>query len=136
MACTRRTSKRGRDDRIQTCQSVGVKLTAPLGAIRLDKTLRREVRIRNRAYIVAISPLTLKLTAKGKRMGLELNWEALVNGDAALAAALNASVGKLSAEPVRLGKTRNRGVSPKNDSPEEASTRHAELPRHAKREPR
>lgn len=50
----------------------------------LDKTLKREVRIGDRAYIVAISPLALKLTPKGKRKGLELNWEALVSGDAAL----------------------------------------------------
>lgn len=64
----------------------------------LDKTLKREVRIGDRAYIVAISPLALKLTPKGKRKGLELQWEALVSGDAALAAALNASVGKLTAD--------------------------------------
>jgi hypothetical protein len=63
----------------------------------LDKTLKREVRIGDRAYIVAISPLTLKLTPKGKRKGLELNWESLVSGDAALAAALNASVGRFAA---------------------------------------
>ena len=63
----------------------------------LDKTLKREVRIGDRAYIVAISPLTLKLTPKGKRKGLELNWESLVSGDAALAAALNASVGRFTA---------------------------------------
>jgi hypothetical protein len=67
----------------------------------LDKALKREVRIRDRAYIVTISPLTLKLTPKGKRKGLELNWEALVSGDAALAAALNASVGRFTAEPGR-----------------------------------
>jgi hypothetical protein len=60
----------------------------------LDKTLKREVRIGDRSYIVAISPLTLKLTPKGKRKGLELNWESLVSGDAALAVALSASVGK------------------------------------------
>lgn len=63
----------------------------------LDKTLKREVRIGDRPYIVAISPLTLKLTPKGKRKGLELNWESLVSGDAALATALNASVGKFTA---------------------------------------
>jgi len=63
----------------------------------LDKTLKREVRIGDRSYIVAISPLTLKLTAKGKRKGLELNWESLVSGEAALATALNASVGKFAA---------------------------------------
>jgi hypothetical protein len=71
----------------------------------LDKTLKREVRIGDRAYIVAISPLTLKLTPKGKRKGLELQWEALVNGEAALAAALNASVGKLTADPPRAEKS-------------------------------
>jgi len=63
----------------------------------LDKTLKREVRIGERSYIVTLSPLTLKLTPKGKRKGLELNWESLVSGDAALAAALNASVGRFDA---------------------------------------
>ena len=67
----------------------------------LEKTLKREVRIGDRSYIVAISPLTLKLTLKGKRKGLELNWESLVSGDAALAAALNASVGRLTADASR-----------------------------------
>jgi hypothetical protein len=67
----------------------------------LDKTLKREVRIGDRPYIVAISPLTLKLTPKGKRKGLELNWESLVSGDAALAAALNASLGRLSTDSAR-----------------------------------
>lgn len=67
----------------------------------LNKTVKREVRIGDRAYIVAISPLTLKLTPKGKRKGLELRWDALVNGDAALAAALNASVKQLSVDPVQ-----------------------------------
>jgi hypothetical protein len=69
----------------------------------LDKTVKREVHIGDRAYIVAISPLTLKLTPKGKRRGLELRWEALISGEAALAAALNASLGSLSAETARRG---------------------------------
>jgi hypothetical protein len=64
----------------------------------LDKTLKRELHIGDRAYIVALSPLTLKLTLKGKRKGLELQWQALVNGDAALATALNASLGKFTAD--------------------------------------
>jgi hypothetical protein len=50
---------------------------------------------------VAISPLALKVTLKGKRKGVELQWEALVSGDAALAAALNASVDRFSAGPDR-----------------------------------
>jgi hypothetical protein len=77
----------------------------------LDKTLKREVRIGDRSYIVAISPLTLKLTPKGKRKGLELNWESLVSGDAALAAALNASVGKFDPGRVRLKPSDQSGGS-------------------------
>jgi hypothetical protein len=70
-------------------------------ATSLDKTLKREVRIKDRVYIVAISPLTLKLTPKGKRKGLELEWEALVSGEAALAAALYASTARFTADPRR-----------------------------------
>jgi hypothetical protein len=72
----------------------------------LDKTLKRELRIGDRSYIVTMSPLTLKLTPKGRRKGLELQWEALVNGDAALAAALNASVGSLTADRGRADATK------------------------------
>ena len=36
----------------------------------------------------------MKLVLKGKRKGYELDWEALVSGEAALAAALNASLAK------------------------------------------
>ena len=67
----------------------------------LDKTLKREVRIRDRSYIVTLTPLTLKLTPKGKRKGLELDWESLVSGEAALAAALSASVGRFKAHAER-----------------------------------
>jgi hypothetical protein len=89
----------------------------------LDKTLKREVRIRDRAYIVAISPLTLKLTPKGKRKGLELQWEALVSGDAALAAALNASVGSFTADP------------PHAAQPQQSSERNTRYRRQPKRGP-
>jgi hypothetical protein len=65
----------------------------------LEKTLKRELTIKGQTYIVAISPEGLKLTAKGRRKGLELQWESLVSGDAALAVALNASVGQFGAEP-------------------------------------
>ena len=66
----------------------------------LEKTLRRELRIDGRTFIVAISPESLKLTLKGKRKGLELKWQALVSGEAALTVALNASLGKFTARPV------------------------------------
>ena len=38
-------------------------------------------------------PLGFKLVAKGKRKGVELAWTAVVSGEAALATALNASIG-------------------------------------------
>jgi hypothetical protein len=63
----------------------------------LDKTLRRQINVQGRDYIIALSPEGLKMTLKGKRKGLELSWNALISGDAALAVALNASVGQFAA---------------------------------------
>ena len=65
----------------------------------LEKTLKRELSIGGRAYILAVSPAGLKLTLKGRRKGLELQWDALVSGDAALAVALNTSIGKFTTAP-------------------------------------
>ena len=59
---------------------------------KLDKPLRREIRIKDETYIVAIAPEGLKITVKGRRKGRELSWEDLVSGEAALATALNASL--------------------------------------------
>lgn len=64
----------------------------------LDKTLRRQITVNGQDYVIAISPDGLKMTLKGKRKGLELSWSALVSGDAALAVALNASLGQLNKE--------------------------------------
>ena len=61
---------------------------------RLDKLLRREIAIGDTAYTLSIDPDGMKLVEKGKRKGLELKWNALVNGDAGLAAALQASTAK------------------------------------------
>ena len=63
-------------------------------ATKLDKPLRREVAIDGQPYMLTISPEGLKLVPKGKRKGLELAWKALVSGEAALATALNASLGR------------------------------------------
>ena len=64
----------------------------------LDKTLRRQINVKGQDYIIALSPEGLKITLKGKRKGLELSWNALISGDAALAVALNASVGQFAAQ--------------------------------------
>lgn len=62
----------------------------------LKNTLKRELVINKQAFVVTLTPESLKLTAKGKRNGLELHWRDLVSGEAALSAALNASVGKFA----------------------------------------
>lgn len=59
----------------------------------LDKPMRRELLIDGKPYTLAIDVDGLKLTEKGKRNGLTLSWRELINGDAALAAALQASLG-------------------------------------------
>jgi len=61
-------------------------------ATRLDKPLKREIEVAGKPYMLTIAPEGLKLVPKGKRKGHELSWDALVSGEAALAAALNASL--------------------------------------------
>jgi hypothetical protein len=80
---------------------------------RLDKTLKRELTLEGRTFTVAVSPEGLKLTLKGKRKGHELRWGDLISGDAALAAALNASVGTF--ERSKLAPVRKD--SPTNEKP-------------------
>jgi len=63
-------------------------------ATKLEKPLKREVSIEGQPYMLTIAPEGLKLVPKGKRNGLELAWKALISGEAALASALNASLGR------------------------------------------
>jgi len=71
-------------------------------ATKLEKKLRREVSIGGKPFVVSLSPEGLKLVGKGRRKGLELSWDDLASGDAALATALNASVAQgLVLEPSR-----------------------------------
>ena len=64
---------------------------------KLDKPLKRELRIKKLSYVLTIDPVGFKLTKKGRRKGIDIRWQDLANGDAAMAAALNASIGKLQA---------------------------------------
>jgi hypothetical protein len=59
----------------------------------LDKTLKRALTIEGKPFVLTISPAGFKIVPKGKRKGPEILWSAVVNGDAALATALNASLG-------------------------------------------
>lgn len=58
----------------------------------LDKPLRREVKVGKDIYTLTIDPVGLKFVSKGKRKGFEMTWASLANGDAAIAAALQASL--------------------------------------------
>ena len=59
----------------------------------LDKELKRQITVDGADYTVAIGPDGLRLTGKGKRRPeAELRWRDLLSGDAAMAAALNASL--------------------------------------------
>jgi hypothetical protein len=59
----------------------------------LDKPIRRGLQVGDKTYTLVIDPKGLKLTEKGRRKGIDLAWADIVNGDAGLAAALQASVG-------------------------------------------
>lgn len=62
---------------------------------RLDRPLKRELSIGNRPYVLTIGPDGFRLTKKGRRKGIEIAWKDLASGEAAMAAALNASIGQL-----------------------------------------
>ena len=60
----------------------------------LEKTIKRALKIKGGEYVLTLSPQSVKLTLKGHRNGVELQWIDLISGDAALATALQASIGK------------------------------------------
>ena len=62
----------------------------------LDKPLKREVIVDGTVYTLTIDPEGLKLVQKGKRKGIDLSWEGMVGGDAALAMELRASLNRMN----------------------------------------
>jgi hypothetical protein len=64
-------------------------------ATKLDKPLKREIAIGGKPYMLTLDRDGLKVVPKGRRKGVEIAWKDLVSGEAALAAALNASLGRL-----------------------------------------
>lgn len=62
-------------------------------ATALTKELKRQVIVEGAAYTVTLDVDGLRLTGKGKRKPeVDLRWRDLLNGDAAMAVALNASL--------------------------------------------
>ena len=45
---------------------------------KLNKQLKREIDVDGKPYMVTLSPEGLKLTEKGKRLGREHSWKALL----------------------------------------------------------
>jgi hypothetical protein len=74
----------------------------------LDKTLKRALTLDGVDYVITLDPVSLKITAKGKRLGLRLNWTDLVSGESALAVALQASVGRFEKPDATLKSAQRR----------------------------
>lgn len=64
----------------------------------LSGTLKRELDVAGVAYTLTLTADALRLTEKGKRLGRELKWAAIVDGEAALAVALQASLSQPTAK--------------------------------------
>ena len=64
-------------------------------AVKLEKTIKRELEMDGRSYTVAISPEGVKVTEKGKRKGREITWRAIISGDTQLAEELKMSLDAL-----------------------------------------
>ena len=80
----------------------------------LEKTLKRSLKIGTHDYVVTLTPDALKITEKGHRLGLELAWKDLVNGETALAVALHASLGQFeqTASPTKPNRPRAKKPAP------------------------
>jgi hypothetical protein len=66
-------------------------------AVKLEKTIKRELELEGRTYTIAIAPEGVKVTEKGKRKGREISWRAIISGDAQLAEELKMSLDALNA---------------------------------------
>ena len=61
-------------------------------ATKLDKAIRRELEIGGTTYTITLSPEGLKVVPKGKRKGIELDWERILRGDVTLGQDLKESL--------------------------------------------
>ena len=59
---------------------------------KLDKALKREIVVDDRAYTVTLTAEGVKVVEKGKRNGQEVSWKSIVSGDTELAESLNVSL--------------------------------------------
>jgi hypothetical protein len=66
-------------------------------APRLDKTIKRELDLDGKPFVVSISPEGLKIVPKGRRKGQEISWQALLSGEVELRRDLSISLEVLQA---------------------------------------
>jgi hypothetical protein len=59
---------------------------------KLTSAFKRELDLGGEKFTLTVSPEGFKLVQKGKRKGVELLWASILNGEAALATALNATI--------------------------------------------
>jgi hypothetical protein len=78
----------------------------------LDKPLKRALKINGRDYVISLDPQALKITGKGRRIGLELKWAEMISGETALAVALHASLGKFQNAPKAAAGKINEAAMP------------------------
>ncbi|MGH7678811.1 MAG: hypothetical protein ACRENU_10120 [Gemmatimonadaceae bacterium] len=64
-------------------------------AVKIEKTIKRELEMDGKTYTIAIAPEGIKVTEKGKRKGREISWRAIISGDAQLAEELKVSLESL-----------------------------------------
>ena len=64
-------------------------------AVKLEKSIKRELEMEGKTYTVQIAPEGIKVTEKGKRKGREISWRAIICGDAQLAEDLKLSMDAL-----------------------------------------
>jgi hypothetical protein len=82
---------------------------------KLDRSLKREITIKGRPYVLTFDDKGMKLALKGHRKGQELRWDDFVTGEAALATALNASLSLANDAPpkakakAKIATSRRRG---------------------------
>ena len=69
---------------------------------KLSAPFKRELDINGDKYTLTLTPEGFKLVLKGRRKGIELTWSSIVGGEAALTAALNASLYQSKADAPAL----------------------------------
>lgn len=64
-------------------------------AVKLEKSIKRELALDGRAYTITIAPEGVKVVEKGKRKGREISWRSIISGDAQLSEDLKISIDAL-----------------------------------------